>query len=619
MNKIIKLTIMLTFALILSACGDNISMQETNGSQAFEGESNMKYVQQIETNEPLTTFVSHIRIQPDMPEFTFIRTLGDFVEITEFSEEERHVVITILDEDGALIQEIDCIVQGGQASWATAGHEMMELQFDDFNFDGFLDMWLITAINPGTAGGYYASFWLWDSELGQFVRNYYLSQISGMAHITVDEDAGQVRTHHRLAAWMHSTLYYEYWNGEFVLVREVVDNQWYGFIREVWDWVSPFEYRQYVYRDGEFELFAWTTLPADQITFQATDEIQITISHNPDSLFPHLRPFIEFEDDFANQRIAFMTNIPVANFRYIEINGAEIEFIVEEDLFVIDELAPNTPFVVHWMARGSMPHRGFAFDDENGNSRYFMFHYDARGYTAFSFGEFDGTSAYLAMQSIEIDKTHGFQAVLNAYAELERSEFAVLDEDLISLSYFVARNHYIGTNFGWDDWSIPRLMYAFHDMNGDGVPELFIGGAWGNSQIHPSLIAVYTLQGGVPVPLIYEWSNNIGLDLLADIHGDYIIHTFGGRMGIGWDTVYRFDEKGNFLESGGVFLWQRNTLCDCCYTYVIEYDEFYKTYGDRFSGNDVLISVDEYNALLVQWGIRNNARHVELVWEFLLQ
>ena len=85
-----------------------------------------------------------------------------------------------------------------------------------------------------------------------------------------------------------------------------------------------------------------------------------------------------------------MTNIPVANFRYIEINGAEIEFIVEEDLFVIDELVPFQPFVVHWMARGSMPHRGFAFDDENGISRYFMFHYDARGYTAFRFGEFYG-------------------------------------------------------------------------------------------------------------------------------------------------------------------------------------------------------------------------------------
>lgn len=397
MNKIIKFTIILAFALILSACGDNISMQETNGLQAFEGESDVEYVQQIKTDELLTTFMSHTRIHPDMPKFTFIRSLGDFVEITEFSEEERHTTITILDENGILIQEIDGIIQGGQASWVTAEHEMLNLQFDDFNFDGYLDMWLISAINPGTAGGYYAYFWLWDNELKQFVQNYQLSNISSMAHITVDTENQQVHTHHRLAAWEHSTLHYEYWSGKFVLVRETIDNQWYGHIRHIWDWVSPMGYRRYAYCDGEFKLFAWTILPADQITFQATDEIQITISHNPDSLFPHLMPFIEFEDDFASQRIAFITNIPVANFRYIEINGAEIELIVEDDLFVIDTLAPSTPFVVHWMARGSMPHRGFAFDDENGITRYFMFHYDARGYTAFSFGEFDGTSAYLAM------------------------------------------------------------------------------------------------------------------------------------------------------------------------------------------------------------------------------
>jgi len=182
--------------------------------------------------------------------------------------------------------------------------------------------------------------------------------------------------------------YFEYWGGFFVQVRK--SEEIFGFSKEVWDLVSPFEYRHYVYRDGEFVLRAWTILPVDQITFQATDEIEITISHNPDSLFPHLTPFIEFEDTLADQRIAFISNVPIANFRYIEINGAVIDFIVEDVLFVIDELAAFQPFVVHWQPRGSSPHRGFAFDDENGVSRYFMFHYDARGHAAFRFSEFDG-------------------------------------------------------------------------------------------------------------------------------------------------------------------------------------------------------------------------------------
>ena len=335
-----------------------------------------------------TTFTTHMRIHPNMPPFTFIRTLGDFVETADFSEAERYVTITILNEDGALVQEIDGIIQGGQADWATAEHSLMSLQFDDFNFNGYLDMWLINAINPGTAGGYFASFWLWDNELEQFVQSYQLSDISHMAHITVDTENRQVLTHHKLAAWMHSTLHYEFWDDRLVLVRETREEQWGVHVRHVWNRVSPFEYRKYRLLDDEFNLFAWSILPVDQITFQATDEIQITISHNPDTLFPHLKPFIEFEDRETDQRIAFMANIPVANFRYIEINGAEVLYIVEEDLFVIDELGAYTPFVVNWMALGSMANRGIAFDDENGITRYFVFHYDARGYLAFFFAEF---------------------------------------------------------------------------------------------------------------------------------------------------------------------------------------------------------------------------------------
>ena len=227
---------------------------------------------------------------------------------------------------------------------------------------------------------------------------------------------------------------------------------------------------------------------------------------------------------------------------------------------------------------------------------------------------------FMACGSIESESTHDFSAILSAYAEFERSGFTVLDDDLISLSYFTAQNHSTGTNLGWEGRSKPRIMYAFHDMNGNGVPELFIGGTWSDRQVRPSLIAVYTLQNGAPVPLIYEWSHHVFLELHADIYGNYIIRVAGGRMGIMWDDIYGLDENGNLLELGGVYFWERYRRCECCNAYDVFYTEFYRVAGERFLGdNEVLISEDEYTALLVQWGIYDNMGRVELAWEYLIQ
>jgi len=128
-------------------------------------------------------------------------------------------------------------------------------------------------------------------------------------------------------------------------------------------------------------------------TIQATDVIQITISHVLDELLSQFDNFVEFSQHGGSPRehgIAFITNVSVNNFRYIRINGAEIMFIVEADLFALDNLQPNTPLLVDWFAMGSMAYGGFAFDDENGVTRYFGFNYCAAGFTAFRWMEFDG-------------------------------------------------------------------------------------------------------------------------------------------------------------------------------------------------------------------------------------
>ena len=211
---------------------------------------------------------------------------------------------------------------------------------------------------------------------------------------------------------------------------------------------------------------------------------------------------------------------------------------------------------------------------------------------------------------------YGFATVLNAYAEFERSGFTVLDGDLIAQSHFAApqlswATTYLGVR--------PRVMYAFHDMNGSGVPELFIGGVWGHFNGYPSLITVYALQDGIPTPVIYELSNNSFLNLFTDVYGNYFIRNAGGRHGIFWDTAHGIDENGDLLFLGGVYSWIRWRLCECCNMYDSYFVEFYRVYGAGISAYDVLISEDEYTVFLVQWGMYNNKGLVELAWEYIVR
>lgn len=129
-----------------------------------------------------------------------------------------------------------------------------------------------------------------------------------------------------------------------------------------------------------------------QTTIQATDKIQITIAYITDELLNQYETFIEFSQHGGDPRgggIAFVANVPVQNFRYIRISGAEIEFVVEYDIFLLETLLPEIPLMVDWRASGSMAYGGFAFDDENGATRYFAFNYAAMGDTAFRFREFE--------------------------------------------------------------------------------------------------------------------------------------------------------------------------------------------------------------------------------------
>jgi len=182
--------------------------------------------QPLATPEPViadtNTFITTKRIHEDMPEFTFIRTLVDYIpgwcgEVFCTSSQ-WSVIITILDEEGNLIQTIDGIRQGGESEWMTADHDLFELRFDDFNFDGYMDMWLHTSMHHR---GFYSNtlFWLWNPEANQFETNNQLNSINfNSGFRAVNHETRQIETISRVSIVSHRRGFYEYHAGEFIRV-----------------------------------------------------------------------------------------------------------------------------------------------------------------------------------------------------------------------------------------------------------------------------------------------------------------------------------------------------------------------------------------------------------------
>jgi len=216
-------------------------------------------------------------------------------------------------------------------------------------------------------------------------------------------------------------------------------------------------------------------------------------------------------------------------------------------------------------------------------------------------------------------QTFGFGAILHVYIQFEQSGFTVVNSNLMSDTYFVARNYNSArhmdlwsesTRLRWEE-NPPSIMYVFFDINGNGTPDLLIGGTWAFSGT-TSLIAIYTLQNGVPVPFEYERCMYVVLDLFEDIYGNYnIVVTRFGRAGI-WHRLFTIDENNNFLETSNLSSWERNTLCGCCYLNLLEFTEFF------YTGSYELITEDEYNTFLMQYGIYNNNGRVEYEWKRLI-
>ncbi|MCL2377393.1 MAG: hypothetical protein FWC76_08390 [Defluviitaleaceae bacterium] len=208
-----------------------------------------------------------------------------------------------------------------------------------------------------------------------------------------------------------------------------------------------------------------------------------------------------------------------------------------------------------------------------------------------------------------------YATILNAYAKFELSDFTLLAEDLMERSIIAVVSYYSTRRADPIGWDRPSILYVFHDLNGDGIPELFIGA-------NGAISGIYTLQDGQPVSLIQVgWHD--GLALTTDVYDNYIIQHMWGRMSHGAETIYGLDENGHLFMRDRLIThghWWRYSECG-------EYPYIYGFYRARYiDGEEVSITEEEYVALLMKYGIwgyfpmleMDEPRFVDLAWEPIL-
>jgi len=129
-------------------------------------------------------------------------------EIIEISK------LTVLHKNGRVKQEFP-----GLNTITTIGeNDMYGLSFDDWNFDGYLDISLFK-YPGGTMMNRPHYYWLWDITAGEFVENTELQELSEYSFLEADYENNQVISRSRGGSGHYLILYYEYRHESFVLIK----------------------------------------------------------------------------------------------------------------------------------------------------------------------------------------------------------------------------------------------------------------------------------------------------------------------------------------------------------------------------------------------------------------
>jgi hypothetical protein len=215
----------------------------------------------------------------------------------------------------------------------------------------------------------------------------------------------------------------------------------------------------------------------------------------------------------------------------------------------------------------------------------------------------DETHAILAMGS--------FAPILNAYAEFSCPDFSVGDA-FLEHRYYIERSYRFGRKH---NASAPAIKYALRDINGDGLPELFIGIAFESGHA-PLIHVVYAKQNSVPVSVIFRDVHN-WLHLSANIYGDYVIHRWWARMGGTGNAAYIIGENGLLIQ---LFYVMTSKIFGDEHVHGDCFEFLYKQHFRYDNGEFIPITEEEYEAFFTRFGIYLYASgEIELEWRHILQ
>ena len=158
-------------------------------------------------------YVTTKRIGESLPYFTFTRILGDYLDDSLIYQFPLPVEVTIVikDDEGTVVQVISGLSQS--RSFIDSN-----ITFDDYNFDGYLDMrllrWQEGAFQLNTTN----YFWLWDIEKSQFIINEQLTKIMGFTEINTNQETRQIEAWLRKNVYGGMFYYFAYYNEMYILI-----------------------------------------------------------------------------------------------------------------------------------------------------------------------------------------------------------------------------------------------------------------------------------------------------------------------------------------------------------------------------------------------------------------
>lgn len=190
-----------------------------------------------------------------------------------------------------------------------------------------------------------------------------------------------------------------------------------------------------------------------------------------------------------------------------------------------------------------------------------------------------------------------YKSVVNAYIGLEQSGYTLYDNSILGDDVCLIPNGDGSYFIGYD--TKPNLMYAFYDLNGNGIPELLIGADLGKADgvAMPDVFitGIYGLQDGKPVSLIQvdAWSQ---LNILTNNSYNSIIKiTSGTHIEYVVEKFYKIDEKETLITLDKLYTYGKikdyNEPDDIIYSHTKDVD-----------GKEVSITQPEYLGLMQKYG-----------------